>query len=144
MCICIQLLNRVRFFATPWTIPCQAPLSLVFSKQEYQCGLPFPSSGDLPDPRIEPPSHILAGRFFTAEPQGCSYKAIYVPNFYLELALTEQQAEEEIQCGSPPTTEQPAGPRALAEAEGGHPQGKHPQPQKGKRKEHQDWETIFQ
>ena len=41
-------------FATPWTIACQAPLSMEFSRQEYWSGLPFPSSGDLPNPGIEP------------------------------------------------------------------------------------------
>ena len=40
--------------ATPWTIDCQAPLSIGFSRQEYWNGLPFPSPGDLPDPGIEP------------------------------------------------------------------------------------------
>ena len=40
--------------ATPWTIDCQAPLSIGFSRQEYWNGLPFPSLGDLPDPGIEP------------------------------------------------------------------------------------------
>ena len=32
----------------------QAPLSVGFSRQEYWSGLPFPSPGDLPNPRIEP------------------------------------------------------------------------------------------
>ena len=36
--------------ATPWTVACQAPLSLEFSRQEYWSGLPFPSPGDLPNP----------------------------------------------------------------------------------------------
>jgi len=45
--------------ATPWTIACQAPLSLEFSRQEYWSGLPFPSSGDLPDPGIEPGSPAM-------------------------------------------------------------------------------------
>ena len=40
-------------FVTPWTVACQAPLSMEFSRQEY---LPFPSPGDLPDPGIEPRS----------------------------------------------------------------------------------------
>ena len=31
----------------------QAPLPMEFSRQEYCSGLPFPSPGDLPDPRIE-------------------------------------------------------------------------------------------
>ena len=28
--------------ATPWTVTCQAPPSLGFSRQEYWSGLPFP------------------------------------------------------------------------------------------------------
>ena len=39
---------------TPWTVACQAPLSMGFSRQEYWSGLPFPSPGDLPDPGIKP------------------------------------------------------------------------------------------
>ena len=35
-------------------IPCQAPLSMGFSRQEYWSGLPCPPPGDLPDPGIEP------------------------------------------------------------------------------------------
>ena len=31
-----------------------APLSMGFSRQEYQSGLPFSPAGDLPDPGIEP------------------------------------------------------------------------------------------
>ena len=44
---------------TPWTVACQALLSMGFSRQEYQSGLPFPSPGDLPDPGIEPRSPAL-------------------------------------------------------------------------------------
>ena len=40
--------------ATLWTVACQAPLSMGFSRQEYWSGLPFPSPGDLPNPGIEP------------------------------------------------------------------------------------------
>ena len=39
---------------TPWTVACQALLSMGFSRQEYWSGLPFPSPGDLPNPGIEP------------------------------------------------------------------------------------------
>ena len=42
--------------ATPWTVACQAPLSMGFSRQEYWSGLPFPLPGDLLDPGIEPGS----------------------------------------------------------------------------------------
>ena len=59
--------------ATPWTVAHQTPLSMEFSRQEYQSGLLFASPGYLPDPGIEsmsPASPALAGRFFTAEPPG--------------------------------------------------------------------------
>ena len=32
-------------FETPWTVACQAPLSMGFSRQDYWSGLPFPSPG---------------------------------------------------------------------------------------------------
>ena len=50
------------------TVACKAPLSMGFSKQEYQTGLPCPPPRDLPDPGIEPSSLMspeLAGGFFT-------------------------------------------------------------------------------
>ena len=45
--------------ATPWTVANQAPLSLGFSRQEHWSGLPSPSLGDLPNPRIESRSPAL-------------------------------------------------------------------------------------
>ena len=57
-------------FMTPWTVACQAPLSVGFPRQELWSRLPFPSPGDLPDTGIEPVSFALSGRFFTAEPLG--------------------------------------------------------------------------
>ena len=36
----------------------QAPLSMRFSRQEYWSVLPFPPTGDLPDPGIEPTSPV--------------------------------------------------------------------------------------
>ena len=44
---------------TPWTVACQALLSMEFSRQEYWSGLPFPSPGNLPNPEIEPGSPAL-------------------------------------------------------------------------------------
>jgi len=41
-------------FATQWTVAFQTPLSMGFSRQEYQSGLPYPSPGDLANPRIKP------------------------------------------------------------------------------------------
>ena len=39
--------------------------SMEFSRQEYWSGLPFPLSGDLPDPGIEPGSPTLQADAFT-------------------------------------------------------------------------------
>ena len=50
-------------FATPWTVAHQAHLSMRFTRQEYWRGLPLLSPGDLPNPRIKPPSPALAGKF---------------------------------------------------------------------------------
>ena len=52
----LSCFSRVSLFATPWTVACHTPLSMEFSRQEYWNGKPFPSSGDLPDPGIEPGS----------------------------------------------------------------------------------------
>ena len=47
-------ISRVRLFATPWTVACQAPLSMRFSRQEYWSRLPFPPPGCLPNPGSNP------------------------------------------------------------------------------------------
>ena len=43
VCACVTSLSHVQLFVTPWTVAQQAPLSVGFSRQEYQSGLPFPS-----------------------------------------------------------------------------------------------------
>ena len=63
------MLSRVRLFATPWTVACQAPPSLGFSRQGYWSGLPFPSPGDLPNPGIELGSPALQADALLSEPQ---------------------------------------------------------------------------
>ena len=66
--IYIYIYSRVLLFVTLWTVACQTPLSMGFSRQEYWSGLPFLSSGDLPNPGIELVSlrsPALAIRFFT-------------------------------------------------------------------------------
>ena len=69
-CMCVCVLNhfsRVWLCVTLGTVAHQAPLSIGFSRQEYWCGLPFPSPGDLPDPGIELGylmSPVWKGRFF--------------------------------------------------------------------------------
>ena len=56
---------------TPWTVACQAPLFMEFSRQECWSGLPFPTTGYLPDSSVKPTYlgfPALAGTFFTSEP----------------------------------------------------------------------------
>ena len=60
--------SHVRLFVIPWTVACQAPLSLGFSKQGYGSGLPCPPPEDIPGPGTEPASLTSlasAGWFFT-------------------------------------------------------------------------------
>ena len=60
----------VRLCVIQWTVASQAPLSLGFFRQEYWNGLPFPPSGDLPNPGIEPRCPALQADSLQSEPQG--------------------------------------------------------------------------
>ena len=59
--------SPIRLFVSLWTIACQAPLTMGFSRQELWSGLPCPSPGHLPDPGdiITFKSRALAGEFFS-------------------------------------------------------------------------------
>ena len=70
----------VHSFVTPWTVACQAPLSMEFSRQEYWSVLPCTPSGDLPNPKIQPASFMspaLAGEFFTTS---TTWSEFYIPS----------------------------------------------------------------
>ena len=67
-----RALGRARLSATPWTAARQAPRSTKFSRQEYWSGLPFPSPGDLFNPRIEPGSLASQADSLPSEPPGKS------------------------------------------------------------------------
>ena len=69
--VVVQVLSRVRLFATPWTVACQALLSMGgFSRQEHGSGLTCPPPGDLPNPGIEPRSPALQADSLLSEPPG--------------------------------------------------------------------------
>ena len=86
MCLRVCMLSRfscVQLFSTPWSVACQIPLSMGFSRQEHWSGLPCPPLGDLPDPGTELVSLLsptLAGGFFTTEPPGKPSVAMRVYN----------------------------------------------------------------
>ena len=71
-----SLFSCVQLFVISWTVACQAPQPMEFSRQEYWGGLPFPTPGDLPDPGIKPVSPALADGFFTTVPPGKPTEAI--------------------------------------------------------------------
>ena len=51
LCACVvRHFSHDRLFATPWTVACQAPLSMGFSSQEYWSGLSCPPPEHLPKP----------------------------------------------------------------------------------------------
>ena len=72
----VKLLGHVRLFATPWTVACQAPQSMEFSRQEYWSGLPLPSPRDLLNPGVGPGSPALQADTLPSEPPGkpCSQR----------------------------------------------------------------------
>ena len=69
--------NRVRLFATPWSVALRDALSIGFSRQEYWNGLSFAPPGNLLNPGIKSESLLspaLAGGFFTT---GVTWKDLF-------------------------------------------------------------------
>ena len=85
-------------FVTPGTIARQALLSMGFPRQGYWSVLPFLSSGDLPDSRIEPTSPALAGRFFTAEPPGKPAITHYQYSIYSFVCIVVRTQFIKLRC----------------------------------------------
>ena len=54
----VHSVSCVQLFVDPGTVAHEALLSMPLSRQEYWSGLPFPSAGDLPDPRTDQVSCI--------------------------------------------------------------------------------------
>ena len=82
---CAQSLSCVWLFVTQWTVAHQGSLSMKFSMQEYQSGLPFPTLGNRLNPGIESESlgsSALAGGFFyhCTSREAISYRLICLYN----------------------------------------------------------------
>ena len=60
----VKVVQSCSTLCDPWTVACQAPLSMEFSRQEYWSGYPFPSLGNLPNPGIKPRSPTLQADSF--------------------------------------------------------------------------------
>ena len=69
MCVLVlSCFSHVQLFATPWTVACQAPLSMEFSRQEYWSGLPCPPPGYLHNLGTEPKAPALQADSLPSEP----------------------------------------------------------------------------
>ena len=78
------MLSHVQPFETPMNcVACQALLSMEFSRQGYWSGFPFPSPGDLPNPRIEPTSPALQADALPSELLGKPLGLTLYPSFPL-------------------------------------------------------------
>ena len=66
----VKVTQLCLLFETLWPVDCQDPLSMELSRQEYWNGLPFPSPGDLPNPRIVPRSPAVQADSLPTEPSG--------------------------------------------------------------------------
>ena len=91
VCVCVlSCFSCVRLFATLWTVACQAPLSMGFSRQressECWSGLPCHPPGDLYNPglNLSPLSPVLAGGFFTTR---ATWQALFKVYSHITLLL---------------------------------------------------------
>ena len=73
--------SHVQLFAALWTLACQAPMPMGFSRQEYWSVLLCPPPGNLPDPGIEPVS-----------PAASALQADSLPLSHWESPLREEQS----------------------------------------------------
>ena len=93
-CVCAQSCPTL---GPPSSVARQASLPRGFPRQEYWSGLPFPPSGDLPNPRVEPESlasPALAGRFFTPAPGKPHNKTGHdIQDCYYQLVLRSHTKE---------------------------------------------------
>ena len=84
LCMLSHFSHPSRLCGTRWTVACQAPLSLGFSRQEYWSGLPCLPPGNVPDPGIEPVSlclrHWQADSLLLAPPGKPSYSPYLLIN----------------------------------------------------------------
>ena len=87
-------LSCVQLCATPWTVACQAPLAMEFSRQEYWSGLPCSPPVDLLDEGIEPISllyHYYNNLYIFDHNQITYFPKEYIPvldsSIYYEVPL---------------------------------------------------------
>ena len=93
--VCVRMpspFSSAHLFVTLWTVACQAPLAIGFSRQKYWSGLPCRPPGDLPDPGIGSASRVLCLLQWEAGslplvPPGKPLSRLYTPSFLSSLLL---------------------------------------------------------
>ena len=71
-CVHACMLSHAQLFTIPWTVACQAFLSMGFPRQEHWSGLPVPSQRAFSNPGTKPTSPALASRLSATETPGKS------------------------------------------------------------------------
>ena len=64
-CVCLDTLSCVQLFATPWTVACQAPLSMGILQTRILESVVMPSSKGSSQPRDQTQVSLTAGGLFT-------------------------------------------------------------------------------
>ena len=98
--VCYLLSCGVQNFATPWSVACQAPLSLEFSMQEW-VAIPFSRGSSWPGDRTW--FSCIAGRFFTdwATREECLVLKNWCWTVVLEKTLESSLDSKEIKLVHP-------------------------------------------
>ena len=81
---CAQSFQSCPTLCKPWTVACQGPLSMEFSRQEYCSGLPLCSLEGLPDPGVKHRPPALQTDSLPSAPSGKPRKSLskYQRNFF--------------------------------------------------------------
>ena len=107
MCACV--LSHVQLSVTPGTVAHQAASFMGFSRLEYWSGLPFPLSGDPPNPGIKPGSLTLQANSLPTKLQGKSQTGMGAPKTSIQQTLSTPSvmAEELGECKKQPSATSP-------------------------------------
>ena len=82
----------------PWTVVCQAPLSMEFLRQEYQSGLPCPPPGGLPYPEIRRMSLTSPALTTSATREAHHSSDCYWPRFLLADPHEAKTLDAQVCC----------------------------------------------
>ena len=85
----VLVTQSCQLFVTPWTVVCQAPLSMEFSWREYWNRLPVPSLGDFPSQGIEPGFPALQADSLLTELRG-------KPILYVVVCICQPQSPNQM------------------------------------------------